>query len=165
MSETAFHYDPRRLNHRIGASVATLAIVLLIAMLLPDASALLLALLVVGFIVVLLQIFRFQRLRANQGPAITLSDEGLDVTAWGLGVVPWSEIKSARRVARSNIQVVFKHPQEWKGKMTLLKRVLGVLETVFGTGSFTIDGGLLKDGPHAVLKEIQARLGRGETGF
>ena len=158
MSETAFHYDTRRVSHRVGTGTVVSVVALLVVLFLPDVPTLFRALLAVGVVGVGLHTMRFQRLRVRQGPALMLRDEGLDVAAWGLGVVPWSEIEGARLVARNNIAVKLKHPQKWEQRMSLGERVLTVLGAVFGAGRFTIDGGLLQVRPDALLAQIQARL-------
>jgi hypothetical protein len=75
-----------------------------------------------------------------------------------VGIVPWSEIADAHLVARNNIRIRLKQPQLWKQKMTQGTRMLGMLETIFGAGMFTIDGGMLEQQPGTVLAEIKARL-------
>ncbi|MFQ5761299.1 MAG: hypothetical protein ACE5HM_10040, partial [Acidiferrobacterales bacterium] len=124
----------------------------------PDAPWFFRALLLVAVVVVIFHVVRFRRLRTHGGPALTLSDDGLDVTAWGLGAVPWSEIATARVVSRNNIRIEFKQPQKWQRRRTLTDRMLGMVDMVFGAGRFTIDGGLLQVRPDSVLAEIKAYL-------
>ena len=78
--------------------------------------------------------------------------------AWRVGIVPWPEIADAHLAARNNIRIRLKQPQIWKQKMTQAARILGMLETIFGAGMFTIDGGMLEQQPRAVLAEIKAHL-------
>ncbi len=133
-------------------------IVLLIALVFPETPLLVRILLLVGVAIVLSHVIRFQRLRSGSEPALTLRSEGLDVPAWRVGIVPWPEIADAHLVARNSIRIRLKQPQIWKQKMTQAARIVGMLETIFGGGMFTIDGGMLEQQPRAVLAEIKAHL-------
>ncbi len=158
MPETAFHYNNQRVTHRIVTGAAMAAIVLLIALMFPDTPLFVRILLLIGVAIVLSHVIRFQRLRSRSEPALTLRSEGLDVPAWRIGVIPWSEIADAHLAARNSIQIRLKQPQIWKQKMTQVARIVGMLETIFGAGMFTIDGGMLEQQPDAVLAEIKAHL-------
>ncbi|MDH3672321.1 MAG: hypothetical protein OES46_14370 [Gammaproteobacteria bacterium] len=158
MTETAFHYSNQRVTHRIVTGATMAAIVLLVAIMFPETPLFVRILLLIGVAVVLNHVIRFQRLRSGGGPALTLRSQGLDVPAWRVGIVPWSEIADAHLVARNNIRIRLKQPQLWKQKMTQGTRMLGMLETIFGAGMFTIDGGMLEQQPGTVLAEIKARL-------
>ncbi len=158
MVETTFHYDATRVNHRVVSGVFVATAGLGIALFYPDAPLLVRALLIVAVVIVVFHSLRFQRLRRHEGAALTLSDEGLQVAAWDIGVVPWSEIKGARLVARSNIQIEFQHPQKWQRRRTVVDHMLATLISVFGVGEFMIDGGLLQVRADAILAEIQTRL-------
>ena len=114
MTETTFHYNNQRVNHRIGSGVFVSAIGFAIALFYPDAPWFFRALLLVAVVVVIFHVVRFRRLRKRKGPALTLSDDGLDVPEWGLGAVPWSEITTARVVSRNSIRIEFKQPQKWQ---------------------------------------------------
>ncbi len=133
-------------------------IVLLIALVFPETPLLVRILLLVGVAIVLSHVIRFQRLRSGSEPALTLRSEGLDVPAWRVGIVPWPEIADAHLAARNSIRIRLKQPQIWKQKMTQAARIVGMLETIFGGGMFTIDGGMLEQQPRAVLAEIKAHL-------
>lgn len=158
MTETAFHYNNQRVTHRIVTGAAMAAIVLLIALMFPDTPLFVRILLLVGVAIVLNHIIRFRRLRSGTEPALTLRSEGLDVPSWRLGTIPWSEIADAHLAARNSIRIRLKQPQVWKQKMTQGARMVGMLETIFGAGMFTIDGGMLEQQPDAVLAEIKAHL-------
>ena len=158
MPETAFHYNNQRVTHRIVTGAAMAAIVLLIALMFPDTPLFVRILLLIGVAIVLSHVIRFQRLRSRSEPALTLRSEGLDVPAWRIGVIPWSEIADAHLAARNSIRIRLKQPQIWKQKMTQVARIVGMLETIFGAGMFTIDGGMLEQQPDAVLAEIKAHL-------
>ncbi len=158
MPETAFHYSNQRVTHRIVTGAAMAAIVLLIALMFPETPLLVRILLLVGVAIVLSHVVRFQRLRSGSESALTLRSEGLDVPAWRIGVIPWSEIVDAHLVARNRIRIRLKQPQIWKQKMTQAARILGMLETIFGAGMFTIDGGMLEQQPDAVLAEIKTHI-------
>lgn len=158
MTETAFHYNNQRVTHRIVTGAAMAAIVLLVALMFPDTPLFVRILLLIGVAVVLSHVIRFQRLRSGSEPALTLRSQGLDVPMWRVGIVPWSEIADAHFVARNSIRIRLKQPQVWKQKMTQSARIVGMLETIFGAGMFTIDGGMLEQQPSAVLAEIKAHL-------
>jgi len=158
MTETAFHYSNRRVTHRIVSGAVMAVIVLLIALVFPETPLLVRILLLVGVAIVLSHVIRFQRLRSGSEPALTLRSEGLDVPAWRVGIVPWPEIADAHLAARNSIRIRLKQPQIWKQKMTQAARIVGMLETIFGGGMFTIDGGMLEQQPRAVLAEIKAHL-------
>jgi len=158
MTETAFHYSNRRVTHRIVTGAVMAVIVLLVALVFPETPLLVRILLLVGVAIVLSHVIRFQRLRSGSEPALTLRSEGLDVPAWRVGIVPWPEIADAHLVARNSIRIRLKQPQIWKQKMTQAARIVGMLETIFGGGMFTIDGGMLEQQPRAVLAEIKAHL-------
>jgi hypothetical protein len=158
MTETAFHYNYRRVTHRIVTGAAMAAIVLLIAIMFPETPLFIRILLLIGVAIVLSHVIRFQRLRSGREPALTLRSQGLDVPAWRVGIVPWSEIADAHLVARNSIRIRLKQPQVWKQKMTQGARMVGMLQTIFGAGMFTIDGGMLEQQPDTVLVEIKAYL-------
>lgn len=158
MTETAFHYSNRRVTHRIVTGAVMAVIVLLVALVFPETPLLVRILLLVGVAIVLSHVIRFQRLRSGSEPALTLRSEGLDVPAWRVGIVPWPEIADAHLAARNSIRIRLKQPQIWKQKMTQAARIVGMLETIFGGGMFTIDGGMLEQQPRAVLAEIKAHL-------
>ncbi len=158
MTGTAFHYSNRRVTHRIVTGATMAVVVLLVALVFPETPLLVTILLLVGAAIVLSHVVRFQRLRSGSEPALTLRNEGLDVPAWRVGIVPWPEIADAHLAARNNIRIRLKQPQIWKQKMTQAARILGMLETIFGAGMFTIDGGMLEQQPRTVLAEIKAHL-------
>lgn len=158
MTETAFHYNNRRVTHRVVTGAAMAAVVLLIAIMFPDTPLFVRVLLLIGVAIVLSHVIRFQRLRSGSEPALTLRAQGLDVPSWRVGIVPWSEIADASLVARNSIRIRLKQPQLWKQKMAQYVRVIGLLQNIFGPGMFTIDGGMLEQQPDAVLAEIRAHL-------
>lgn len=158
MTETAFHYSNQRVTHRIVTGAAMAAIVLLIALMFPETPLFVRILLLIGVAILLGHVVRFQRLRTGQEPALTLRSQGLDVPSWHLGTIPWSEIADAHLAARNSIRIRLKRPQVWKQKMTQAARMIGMLETIFGAGMFTIDGGMLEQNPGAVLAEIKTCL-------
>lgn len=158
MTETAFHYNNQRVTHCIVTGAAMAAIVLLIALMFPETPLFVRILLLIGVAIVLSHVIRFHRLRSGGEPALTLRSQGLDVPAWRVGIVPWSEIADAHLAARNSIRIRLKQPQVWKQKMTQGARMVGMLETIFGAGMFTIDGGMLEQQPDAVLAGIKAHL-------
>lgn len=158
MTETAFRYNNQRVTHRMVTGAAMASIVLLIAIMFPQTPLFVRILLLIGVVIVLTHVIRFKRLRSSSEPALTLRNQGLDVPSWRLGTIPWSEIADAHLAARNSIRIRLKQPQLWKQKMTPGARMVGMLETIFGAGMFTIDGGMLEQQPDAVLSEIKARL-------
>ncbi len=158
--DTRFNYSIRHVNHRIftGGLVAFIGIAVLFVF--GDAPPFFRALLAVGVVVVLFYILRYNRLRAEGVTAIRIDDRGLDVAAWGVGPIPWSEIAEARIAARSTIQVRLRDPRAWLDRMSMQDRLLRQAESIFGAGPFAIDCGVLDAQPVVILEAIRRRLPR-----
>ena len=155
-----FNYSIRHVNHRMftGGLVALIGGAILFAF--GEAPPIFRGLLAVGVVVVLFYVLRYNRLRADGVTAVNIDHRGLDVAAWGVGPIPWSEIEDARVVARSTIQVKLRDPKAWLDRMETQDRLLRQAESIFGAGPFAIDCGLLDAQPVLVCEAIRQWLAR-----
>jgi hypothetical protein len=74
-------------------------------------------------------------------PVITLSDAGIEDTRLKIGVIPWSEVVQAYELPYlwyKNVQVLVRHPEQFKQRQPWLTRTLGELNAMSGWSPFVL---------------------------
>ncbi len=158
MDTTTFNYSLRHVNHRIVSggivALAGIAILLLVA----GISLPFQMLLALGIVVVVFHAARFYALKSGDGVAVRVGPEGLQVAEWGVGAVPWSEIRSVRISGRTTVVVDFQDAGRWLSRLKPVERALRRVASFAGSGPFTIDAGLLAGQPVQLEMAIQKWL-------
>jgi hypothetical protein len=120
-------------------------------------------LLSLGIALVVFHAARFYRLGNGDGVAVRVSPEGLQVAAWGISTVPWSEIAAVRITGRTTVVIAPQNADLWFSRLKPLDRILGRLKAAIGSDPFTIDAGLLKGQPVELEVAIQRGLDRSRS--